>query len=88
MYKPYILYQKKTIYLLIYFFNYNKESSHVLLLHTVAHHLCNKHNNVFKNYEIKNNNVITLHLNENNIATMLLCTNKVYTFGRSVNNVE
>ena len=47
-----------------------------------------KYNNVFKNNEIKNNNVVTLYLDEINIAIMLLFTNKARTFGISVNNAE
>ena len=68
------------------FFNSNKESGHVYLLRTAARYLCNKYNNVFKNNEIKNNNVVASHLDEINIATMLLHKNKA--LGMSTNNAE
>ena len=70
------------------FFNSNKESTYVLLLRTIACHLCNKHNNVFKNNEIKNNNVVALYLDKINIATMLSYTNKACTFRILANNAE
>ena len=52
------------------FFNSNKESAHTHLFRTAAHHLRNKHNNVFKKNEINNNNIVALHSDEINIATI------------------
>ena len=58
------------------------------MLRTVARHLRNKHNNVFKNNEIKNNNAVASRLDNINIATMLSHTNEAYALRTSTNNAE